>query len=165
MRKENLVLLKKKIEDVFLKEKFDVIVSFEVIEHIFNPKSFIKKIHSLLKKNGSVFLSCPNGKGFDVEILKEKSQSVDTEHVNLFNPKSIEILLKKNNFKVLEIFTPGRLDAEIVRDEVLKGSIKLGDFLNKILIDEWDKLGWSFQKFLAENNLSSHMWVCAKKIK
>ncbi len=97
--------------------------------------------------------------------MKEKSQSVDTEHVNLFNPKSIEILLKKNNFKVLEIFTPGRLDAEIVRDEVLKGSIKLGDFLNKILIDEWDKLGWSFQKFLAENNLSSHMWVCAKKIK
>ena len=96
--------------------------------------------------------------------MKEKSQSVDTEHVNLFNPKSIEILLKKNNFKVLEIFTPGRLDAEIVRDEVLKGSIKLGDFLNKILIDEWDKLGWSFQKFLAENNLSSHMWVCAKKL-
>ena len=37
------IIKKKKIEDVFLKEKFDVIVSFEVIEHIFNPKSFIKK--------------------------------------------------------------------------------------------------------------------------
>ena len=164
-KERKLKIINKKVEDVFLEEKFDIVVSFEVIEHIFNPQIFVRKINSLLKKNGSVFLSCPNGKGFDIEILKEKSQSVDSEHVNLFNPESMKILLQKNNFKVLEIFTPGRLDAEIVRDEILKGFSIKDEFLKKVLVNEWDKLGWPFQKFLAENNLSSHMWVCAKKIK
>ena len=162
-RNRNLKIINKKVEDVNLNKKFDVAVSFEVIEHIFNPELFLQKIGTFLKKKGCLFLSCPNGKGFDIEILREQSQSVDSEHVNLFNPNSIELLLNTNNFDVLEIFTPGRLDAEIVRDEILKGFTQIDSFLKKILVEDWERIGWKFQKFLAKNNLSSHMWVCAQK--
>jgi len=33
-------------------------------------------------------------------------------------------------------------------------------FLQQILIDEWDRVGGAFQQFLADNQLSSHMWAC-----
>ena len=117
----------------------------------------------MLKSKGLVFLSCPNGLGFDIKILKERSQAIDSEHVNLFNPSSIGLILERTGFRLCDVFTPGRLDAEIVREEVIKNNFKVDDFLRKVLIDRWEEMGWSFQKFLASNNLSSHMWVIAEK--
>jgi hypothetical protein len=37
-------------------------------------------------------------------------------------------------------------------------------FLKNVLIDQWEAKGDIFQRFLAENNLSSHLWIVAKKI-
>lgn len=162
-KKKKLDVLNKKLEDFSANLKFDVVVSFEVIEHTFNPKFFLKKIHQNLKKSGLVFLSCPNGKGFDINVLKQKSQAVDSEHVNLFNTESIKLLLSNTGYKVVSVFTPGRLDAEIVREEAIKKKFKLDKFLKNILIDNWNLIGWEFQNFLAVNNLSSHMWVVAQK--
>ena len=36
-------------------------------------------------------------------------------------------------------------------------------FLRRVLLDEWDRLGWAFQQFLAANGLSSHMWLVARR--
>ncbi len=110
-------------------------------------------------------LSCPNGMGFDIVTLREVSLAVDAEHVNLFNPHSLSLLLESCGFEVLEASTPGRLDAEFVRDAVLEGKFDVSNnaFLQRVLIDEWDRLGWSFQEFLAANGLSSHMWLAARK--
>ncbi len=162
---KGLEVYKERLEKFTYKKKFDVAVSFEVIEHIFNPKDFLKKINRLLKRKGLIFLSCPNGQGFDIKVLKEKSQAVDSEHVNLFNTNSIGLLLERSGFKLIDVFTPGRLDAEIVRDEILKNNFKADDFLHELLIEKWETIGWKFQKFLASNNLSSHMWTIAEKIK
>ncbi len=39
---------------------FDVIVSFETIEHLPNPRKFVVELKRLLKPDGQLFLSCPN---------------------------------------------------------------------------------------------------------
>jgi len=39
---------------------FDVIVSFETIEHLPNPRKFLIELKRLLKPEGQLFLSCPN---------------------------------------------------------------------------------------------------------
>ena len=39
---------------------FDVIVSFETIEHLREPKSFLLELRRLLKTGGTLFISCPN---------------------------------------------------------------------------------------------------------
>ena len=69
-------------------------------------------------------------------------------------------------FKVIEKFTPGRLDAEIVRKQVIKRNYSIKDqpFLFQVLIERWDDLGDKFQTFLSENMLSSHMWIVAQRI-
>ena len=61
--------------------------------------------------------------------------------------------------------TPGRLDAELVQMAIQEGTFDVSDrpFLRRVLVEEWDRLGWPFQQFLAEQGLSSHMWMAAKK--
>ncbi|MBW4470181.1 MAG: methyltransferase domain-containing protein [Stenomitos rutilans HA7619-LM2] len=39
---------------------FDVIVSFETIEHLQNPRQFLLELRRLLKPDGQLFISCPN---------------------------------------------------------------------------------------------------------
>jgi hypothetical protein len=86
--------------------------------------------------------------------------------VNLFHPASLSALVARHGFEVVEVATPGRLDAEFVRIATLEGRYDLRDqpFLQTVLIDEWDRLGWPFQQFLAEHGLSSHLWLAARRV-
>lgn len=143
----------------------DVVVSFEVIEHLFNPAAFLRSVAGLLRRDGLLALTCPNGEGFDTAILGALSGQVDSEHVNLFNPMSLAGLLERSGFDVLEKDTPGRLDAELVRDAVLAGNLDLSGnpFLQRVLIAEWERLGAVFQAFLVANGLSGHLRILARK--
>ena len=164
-RSRGVKVIEKRVEDVGEEAgSADVLVSFEVIEHLFEPRRFLENAKKLVKPGGLLVLSCPNGEGFDIAMLGAGSQAVDAEHVNLFNPRSLEQLVGSCGFRMLEVTTPGRLDAEIVRDAVLAGKHALADpFLKQVLVDEWDRLGWPFQQFLAANGLSSHMWLVAQR--
>ena len=150
------------IENIDIKEKFNVAVAFEVIEHIFSPKNFIKKIVGLLEENGLLMLNFPNWEGFDISLLREYSSSVDPEHLNYFTKNSIKILLEENGFEVLEIITPGELDVDLVSKIVQKNNLSIPNFLRKICIEEKDTTGKNFQNFLKENCLSSHMMTVAR---
>jgi 2-polyprenyl-3-methyl-5-hydroxy-6-metoxy-1,4-benzoquinol methylase len=143
----------------------DVLVSFEVIEHLFDPSAFVRTVARILRPQGLLVLTCPNGEGFDTMMLGPHSGAVDSEHVNLFNPISLSRLLETVGFQVLDAQTPGRLDAELVREAVLVGTIDIGGdlFLRRVLIDEWNRLGEPFQLFLAANGLSGHLRVTARK--
>lgn len=44
----------------FESNSFDVIVSFETIEHLEHPEAFLSEIARVVKFNGTVILSCPN---------------------------------------------------------------------------------------------------------
>lgn len=165
-RARGVEVIEKRIEDVASEVgQADVLVSFEVIEHLFDPSRFATQCAALVRPGGLLVLSCPNGLGFDIALLGAKALAVDAEHVNLFNPDSLSQLLERVGFEVLEASTPGRLDAELVRDAALKGEIDLAadPFLKKVLLDDWERLGWPFQQFLAANRLSSHMWVAARR--
>jgi 2-polyprenyl-3-methyl-5-hydroxy-6-metoxy-1,4-benzoquinol methylase len=143
---------------------FDVVTSFEVIEHLFAPREFVARCAQLLRPGGLLMLTCPNGLGFDVQTLGERSATVDAEHLNYFNPGALAAVLEGCGFTVLESETPGRLDAELVRKQALASAISLADqpFLRRVLLDEWDTLGGPFQDFLAANGLSSNMWIVAR---
>ena len=165
-RNKGLEVIEKPIERVVLEPNaIDVVCSFEVIEHLFCPGEFISSCASQLSPGGLIIISCPNVKGFDLVVLGHLSGTIDHEHLNYFNPKSLTHLVTKNGFDLLEIITPGELDAEIVRKEILAGKFDVlnNPFLKQILIDEWDTVGNSFQRFLSNNGLSSHMWLVGRK--
>ena len=49
-------------EDFQLDEKFDIIVSSEVIEHVIEQEKYFNNIASMLKTHGTLILTTPNGK-------------------------------------------------------------------------------------------------------
>jgi len=142
----------------------DVIVSFEVIEHLFDPRAFLMACRALLAGGGLLVLTCPNVKGFDVALLGAASDTFDVEHLNYFHPQSLGRLATDCGFVVAETLTPGELDVDLARKKILAGtvSIDVNPFLQRVLIDEYDRLGPPFQRFLAEQGLSSHMWLVAR---
>ncbi len=163
-RDKGLEVIEGRVEEAPL-EGLDAVTSFEVIEHLFAPRDFVRRCASLLSPGGLFVVTCPNVLGFDVTVLGPGSGAVDPEHVNLMHPESLAALLESEGFEVLERQTPGRLDAELVRKRVLAGDADLDGqpFLRQVLIDGWERLGGPFQDFLAENGLSSNMWLVARR--
>ena len=164
-RKKGLEVIEQPIENTHL-EKVDIITNFELIEHLFWPKDFINACSKILSNDGLFILTTPNVKGFDLLTLgKLHINFGGPNHLNYFHSKSLVTLLQNCNFEVLEILTPGKLDAEMVRNKIISNEIntKNQPFLKHILIDEWDNLGKKFQKFLADNLLSSHLWIVVRK--
>ena len=166
-RARGVEIIEKPIEhiDVADTSLFNVVASFEVIEHLFDPALFIVRMLALLQPGGLIMLTCPNGQGFDIQTLGTVSDTVDHEHLNYFNPHSLSRLLAANGLEVLESFTPGKLDAELVRNKVLDGAFDLQGqpFLQKVLVDEWEIRGAAFQDFLQATGASSNLWVVAQK--
>jgi 2-polyprenyl-3-methyl-5-hydroxy-6-metoxy-1,4-benzoquinol methylase len=165
-RQRGLEVIALPIEQVTLpSNSIDVVTSFEVLEHLFSPREFMRQCWRLLAPGGLLILTCPNGRGFDVQVLGTHSNTVDAEHLNYFHPTAISHLAETCGFEVLQVTTPGKLDAELVRKKALTGEFDIsGDlFLQQVLIEEWDRVGAAFQTFLAENLLSSHMWLAARK--
>lgn len=166
-RRRGVEVVEKRVED--LEEgniqAADLVVAFEVIEHLFRPSQLLVGLHRVLRPGGLLVLSCPNGEGFDIAVLGPESKAVDAEHVNLFNPISLGLLLGSCGFEVLEVSTPGRLDAEFVHDTIVRGEYDVTGqpFLQRVLVDEWERLGGDFQQFLADHQLSSHMWMVARR--
>jgi 2-polyprenyl-3-methyl-5-hydroxy-6-metoxy-1,4-benzoquinol methylase/ribosomal protein S27E len=145
--------------------EIDVIANFEVIEHLFSPREFVRQCASLLDPGGILIVTCPNSRGFDVMELGVHSTVLDVEHVNLFNPASLTLLFEECGFEMIERQTPGRLDAELVRKSMLAGTagVSASPFLRRILIDEWTEKGQAFQDFLVANQMSSNMLLVGRK--
>lgn len=165
-RLKGIDVIEKPIEEVNLNAA-SVVTSFELIEHLFWPKDFIIACERSLCANGLLILTTPNIKGFDLSTLGRLSDNIcGPNHLNYFHPQSLSYLLQQCGFEVIEVLTPGMLDAELVRKKILSNELKLPSqpFLKQVLIDHWELAGQDFQQFLVSHNLSSHLWVVARKI-
>lgn len=92
----------------YREEMFDVITSFEVIEHINNPIEEVKNIHSILRKGGLFYLTTPNFNALERRILKANYNVIEyPEHLSYYTPKTLNYLLTRNGFKKKKILTTG----------------------------------------------------------
>ena len=149
------------------KQDAAAIVSFEVIEHLFDPFSFVMWAYAALEKGGMLLLTCPNIEGLDTLMLGREATAVDHQHLNYFSPKTLRHLLQRAGFQRIEIQTPGELDVDLLRRAWCEGKIddrQLGPFLSKIIHEKNPILDQQFQEFLQASNLSSNMMGVAVKV-
>ena len=97
-------------ENEKINSKFDVIVIFEVLEHLSNWEDFIKKIKSNLNPNGILIMSTINrnllSKFLAIDLAENylKWIPTNTHTYNKFiKPKELENILMKNNFKNINL--------------------------------------------------------------
>ena len=76
-RDNNIKVFENTIEKMnTAKSQFDAITCFELFEHLYDPKLFLKKIYKLLNKNGIFYFTTLNGMGFDIQMLGKYSNSI-----------------------------------------------------------------------------------------
>lgn len=87
-------------------EKFDVITSFEVMEHIKDPIVFLKDINKLLKNDGFMLISVPNLiKTRYLEQTKVRELGdYPPHHLTLWTEKGLESALKRAGFADFAFF-------------------------------------------------------------
>ncbi len=95
----------KDIEKTKLDEKFDIILMFEVLEHLDNWKKTIKKIKKNLNKNGIIIISTINrnllSKFFAINIAENILHWIPKgthDYNKLIKPKELKQTLSKENF-------------------------------------------------------------------
>ena len=86
------------------KNKFDLVILASVLEHMNDLDNVVRKIVALLKKNGLLFLSVPNGERFG-QILKEPFLEFSLEHINYFTRASLRNLFHKYGFRNVALET------------------------------------------------------------
>jgi len=90
-----------------IKDKFDVVVCYHVIEHIKNPVTFLNNLKKILKKNGYLIIGTPDFDSAMARRYKNKYRLLhDKTHISLFSLDSISRLLRDSNFKIKLIDLP-----------------------------------------------------------
>jgi len=166
LRSKKIDVIESSYEEAKLNFKFDAIVNFEVIEHLFNPKEFLQWCFNNLNPGGCLYLTCPNIGGFETIVLGKESDTVDHEHLNLFNTTSIKTTVEGIGFEKVVVSTPGVLDFDIVKQAYLSKKINkniLGPFLLSLIESESLDAEKKFQQYLIKSNNSSHMMLVAYK--
>ena len=166
LRNKKIDVIESSYEEAKLNFKFDVIVNFEVIEHLFDPKEFLEWCFNNLNPGGCLYITCPNIGGFETTVLGKESDTVDHEHLNLFNTVSIKKMVENVGFEKVILSTPGVLDFDIVKQMYLSKKInknRLGPFLLSLIESEIIDVEQKFQQYLIKSNNSSHMMLIAYK--
>jgi SAM-dependent methyltransferase len=93
--------------------RFDVVVSFQVIEHLHDPAPYLRAIGELLAPRGTALLSTPN---------RQRSDGVNPYHVREYLGGELGELLARH-FAEVELFGVGT--SEPVRDQLAARSRRI----------------------------------------
>jgi SAM-dependent methyltransferase len=87
-------------EDVFLEpESFDVITSFYVLEHVFDPRDVMQRIHTLLDQDGLAIIRIPYTKPFfPFARMLGRPLMYAPMHLNDFAPSHFERMCRDVGF-------------------------------------------------------------------
>lgn len=77
---------------------FDMVVSFEVIEHVEEPQKFLAGIRRVLRPGGIAVLSTPNGL-----VSAASGQLSDPTHLREYSPNEFESELRKAGFNEITL--------------------------------------------------------------
>lgn len=85
------------------KEKYDVVCSFQVLEHISDVNSFLQSQVECLKKNGKLVIAVPNNDSF-IKFDNDGILNFPPHHMGLWSPASIKSLENIFNIKLVGIY-------------------------------------------------------------
>ena len=142
----------------------DLVTCFEVLEHVYDPLSFLEVLKRLVRPGGYVFVSTLCIDGFDLQVLWDKSNQVfPPHHINFLSVSGFEKLFQRAGLTDITVTTPGQLDVDIVRNACKYDPELLNEqrFLSNLLAD--DSSAIALQQFLVEQRMSSHAWVIGRR--
>ena len=97
------------INDVDINNKYDLISLWDVLEHVTDLNITLKKIKALSKKKTILIINVPNIDSFACKIMKKKWPFYLNVHLYYFNQDTIESILNKYDYSLIENFSHWQL--------------------------------------------------------
>lgn len=117
---------------------FDIISSFEVIEHINNPVEEVTNMCRLLRKGGLFYFTTPNFNALERYLLKDKYNIIEyPEHLSYYTKRTVNYLLTHQGFARKKLVTTG---VSVTR---IKTSLRMSRerYVSSVSTDENIRLG------------------------
>jgi SAM-dependent methyltransferase len=97
-----------KLPDELFQMKFDVVTSFEVIEHINNPNEEMEFINRLLRSGGVAYITTPNFNSISRFYLRNNWNVIEyPEHLTYYTARTLNGLLVKHGYEKISMLTTG----------------------------------------------------------
>ena len=87
-----------------ISKKFDLFFSSRAIEYIINKQEVVKKIKSLLNKNGTAIIITKLPHPLKLKFRKLIYKKINKEHTERIGPSPLKDLLIRNGFRDIEIY-------------------------------------------------------------
>lgn len=142
-------------------KKGDVVLSFNVIEHVPHPIDFLKELYEITNNNGTLFLMTPNHDDILMELIPEVFQPFyyRTAHLYYFDAKSIAYCLEQAGFQEYKINYMHTMDVSNLliwlKDHKPTGIGKFAFFDHG-----FDDL---YRHYLEQHGKANYLWIEAKR--
>ncbi|MDQ6755761.1 MAG: class I SAM-dependent methyltransferase [Bacteroidota bacterium] len=96
------------------KEFYDVVCSFQVLEHVYDVKTFLESSLKTLKPKGKLIIGVPNNEPYFLGYDKYATLNLPPHHMGLWNKKVFEKVAPLFNLKIIDVQydIDGRVTAE-----------------------------------------------------
>ena len=94
-------------QSIFPAEKFGVISMWATLEHLADPRSFVREAYRVLSPDGLLAVSVPNWNSLTHFIIGNKDRYIGSDHLNYFDSKTLERLLEDAGFVITRTETRG----------------------------------------------------------
>ena len=99
----NLTMFQGTIDQFKGDKKYSVITLLDIIEHLADPRLFMKQLVTLMEDQGILVLVTPDINSLAVRVFGKRWWHYRIAHLNFFNKKSITRLLRQNGFQIIKI--------------------------------------------------------------
>lgn len=140
-------------------QKFDIVIHFELIEHLIDPYGFITNLKKLTSPNGLHYFTTPNNNSLEMQVGYNEFRALahaiyPPMHLNAFSTSNINLFAYRSQLDLVEMNTPGKLDVDIInvtkdlKNETLKKLQRLSEDEQVVI-----------QEIVQQNGISGHMSV------
>ena len=97
--------------------RFDAVTFWAVLEHLVEPRRFLRQAAALLIPGGCCFILVPNLESLAVRLLGAKYRYVMPDHVNYFSAETLEAMVaRERDFEIVVIHSTHFNPVVIARD-------------------------------------------------
>jgi 2-polyprenyl-3-methyl-5-hydroxy-6-metoxy-1,4-benzoquinol methylase len=145
---------------------YEVVTLWDTIGHLRDVNRVASHLFSLLKPGGFLFISTPNIDSFEHWVGQDRHPQVGPlAGLNYFSPKTLQLLLERHGFTVVDFLTPnGGFDIAYVNRMLNDGDADLhmlGGFLREKL--QTPEVAEDFAKLISNHRLAGNMVMIAKR--
>jgi len=109
-----------KLSESNIKEKYDIVIAGDLLEHITCPGAMLEGVKELLDENGKFIISTNNAFGVHYQIRRWLGRFTEHfEHVCFYSPETLVHLFERHNYKVVDLYAAYTVPPHSLSDKIL----------------------------------------------